>query len=129
MGWIGINDFSPREFDSPDAPGSGWGMKVAFLRRLQAVRTDCGFPLVVASGFRTVEHNKAVGGEPLSAHLIGEAVDFRAYAPRTRYMILAAAMRQGFNRIGIGDSFIHLDESVSLDQNVVWVYPTGTKKG
>ncbi len=128
MDWPGIKFFVPKEFDSPDAPGSGENMKFSFVKKLDILREMCGFPLKVDSGFRTPAHNVAVGGEPGSAHLTGEAADVACLSSRTRFVILANAVRVGIKRIGIGDSFIHLDDSVTLDQQVVWLYPPGTKK-
>lgn len=40
------------------------------------LETAYGKPLKVSSGYRTVEHNKAIGGAPHSNHLIGKACDF-----------------------------------------------------
>lgn len=128
MDWPGVQFFDSKQFDSPDLPGSGEGMKFGFVKKLDILREECGFPLIVDSGFRTPKHNAAVGGEAGSAHLTGEAADIRCLASRTRYTILANAYRLGFKRIGIGDTFIHLDDSTTLDQQVVWLYPTGTKK-
>lgn len=42
---------------------------------LQPIRDKYGMPIVVTSGFRCPELNKAVGGVPTSQHLKGEAAD------------------------------------------------------
>lgn len=128
MNWESIKHFVPAEFDSPDAPGSGQNMRFAFLKKLDTVRDIAGIRLDVDSGFRTPKHNADVGGEPGSEHLVGGAADIRAIASRTRFLILNAALCVGFKRIGIGDTFVHLDDSTTLDQQVVWLYPAGTKK-
>jgi hypothetical protein len=104
------------------------GMKFSFVKKLDAVRDIAGIRLDVDSGFRTPQRNAAVGGEPGSAHLTGEAADIRAISSRTRFLVLNAAYCVGFKRIGIGDTFIHLDDSTSLVQKVVWLYPAGVTK-
>lgn len=42
---------------------------------LQPIRNKYGLPIIVTSGFRCQELNKAVGGVPTSQHLKGEAAD------------------------------------------------------
>lgn len=46
------------------------------LRRLQVVRDFYGKPVRIKSGYRTAEHNKAVGGATNSQHLTASAADF-----------------------------------------------------
>jgi uncharacterized protein YcbK (DUF882 family) len=43
--------------------------------RLQVIRDLLNRPIVINSGYRTPEHNKAVGGAPKSYHLSGMAAD------------------------------------------------------
>lgn len=43
---------------------------------LEAVRVRFGAPIVVTSGYRCEALNRAVGGQPASQHLVGEAADF-----------------------------------------------------
>jgi len=44
---------------------------------METIRSLCGNnPIFITSGFRTPEHNKAVGGAPNSFHLKGMAADF-----------------------------------------------------
>lgn len=43
---------------------------------LEAVRLRLGAPIIVSSGYRSPALNKAVGGQPASQHLTGQAVDF-----------------------------------------------------
>ena len=42
---------------------------------LQAIRDHFGAPVVITSGYRTAEHNAAVGGSKSSQHLLGRAAD------------------------------------------------------
>jgi len=53
---------------------------VANLRRtaelLEAVRALLGKPVIVISGYRSPEVNRAVGGAVFSQHMVGQAADF-----------------------------------------------------
>ena len=44
---------------------------------LQKIRDHFGRPVVITSGYRTVAHNKSVGGAAYSQHLYGRAADIR----------------------------------------------------
>ena len=46
------------------------------LQRLNKFRLMYGKPMIVTSGYRTVEHNKAIGGAKLSRHCVCMACDF-----------------------------------------------------
>jgi hypothetical protein len=120
--WATIRNFKPREFDSPDAQGSGSRMDYSFMVRLDQVRSDVGFPLVVRSGYRTLAHNTAVGGVEESDHMSGEGSDVKALTSSTRMAIVRAALARGFVRIGIGDTFVHLGSAAHLPQRVLWLY-------
>ena len=43
---------------------------------LQCIREHFGKPVHITSGYRTAEHNAAVGGAKSSQHLLGRAADF-----------------------------------------------------
>ena len=43
---------------------------------LQCIREHFGKPIHITSGYRTAEHNAAVGGSKSSQHLLGRAADF-----------------------------------------------------
>lgn len=45
---------------------------------LQVLRDSLGVPLQVLSGFRTVKHNKKIGGAAASFHLTASAADIKA---------------------------------------------------
>lgn len=49
------------------------------VEALNDIQKRFGKPVVVTSGYRCEELNKAVGGVPNSQHMLGEAVDF--YVP------------------------------------------------
>lgn len=49
----------------------------ALAHELEHARVFLGnIPIHITSGFRTVPHNKAIGGVPFSQHLYGRAADF-----------------------------------------------------
>jgi zinc D-Ala-D-Ala carboxypeptidase len=114
--------FTFDEFDSPDAPGSGMKMDPDFLAMLNHARALAGVPFVVTSGYRTKAHNEKVGGIESSAHTKGLAADIIADRGDRRFKILQACFAVGFQRVGISEKFIHVDNDHSLPQAVAWTY-------
>nr|WP_272874881.1 D-Ala-D-Ala carboxypeptidase family metallohydrolase [Agrobacterium tumefaciens] len=78
---------------------------------LDALRGLLGKPLRINSGYRTPEHNKAVGGASGSGHVTGEAVDIstRGWTKADRTDLILYARKLGFTGIGIASTFIHID--------------------
>jgi len=120
--WSEIKHFSSGEFDSPDEPGSGIKMNLEFVKLIDNIRAECGFPLHINSGYRTEAHNAKVGGKSESAHTRGLACDILIANSAERYKLIKAAIRQGITRIGVGKTFLHLDIDYTLPQNVCWLY-------
>lgn len=114
--------FDYSEFDSPDKPGSGHLMDEQFLNKLDDARGIAKIPFKITSGYRTGEHNELIGGVDSSAHTRGNAVDIACRDSRSRWLILNALMLVGFNRIGIADTFIHVDDDPTKAENVIWTY-------
>ncbi len=110
------------EFDSKDLPGSGLKMQVDFLKKLEAARTLAKFPFNINSGYRTIQHNKAVGGSPNSSHLKGWAADIHCTDNRNRFKLIEVLILVGFQRIGIGKTFIHVDNDPDKVDRVIWMY-------
>lgn len=46
--------------------------------RMEEIRELLGVPITILSGYRSVKVNSAVGGNPQSQHVLGEACDFIA---------------------------------------------------
>jgi len=114
--------FNIEEFDSPDEPGSGQYMDDDFLEMLDRARDFAGIPFIINSGYRTKAANRDAGGLKNSAHLDGFAADIRCNASRERMYIVGALLEAGFNRIGIGNGFIHVDNDPTKPEDVIWTY-------
>tara|TARA_R110000803_G_scaffold63443_5_gene124146 strand:- start:9203 stop:9529 length:327 start_codon:yes stop_codon:yes gene_type:complete len=97
-------------------------MNVRFLDKLDQARELANIPFHINSAFRTKEDNDRVGGKHNSSHLWGLAVDIKVTDSRTRFIVLSALISVGFNRIGIADTFIHVDDDNAKDFNVIWTY-------
>lgn len=114
--------FKLAEFDSPDAPGSGKNMQPAFVDKIDNLRRLYGKPIKINSGFRTFPHNRIVGGVLDSAHLNGSAVDIPAHTSGDRFKLVRIAFNLGIKRIGIGQTFIHMDDDTTKPQELLWLY-------
>lgn len=117
-----IKYFIEAEFQKAQPRCSMSQMDLTFLERLDKARELAGIPFVINSAFRTKEYEKEHGRDGSSAHCFGLAVDIRCNDSRNRYKIVKAAIAAGFNRIGIGNGFIHLDDSWFHPQDVLWTY-------
>lgn len=77
---------------------------------LEDVREHFGQPVIITSGRRCVEHNKAVGGAPASKHVTGDASDIKVknVSPND----VADYLEKKYpNEYGIGryNTFTHVD--------------------
>lgn len=117
-----MKHFTTKEFDSPDLPGSGSLMDPVFLQMLDSARDMAGVIFKITSGYRTVSHNKKVGGSTTSSHLKGIAADIAYNRESTAVRIIAALSRVGFLRIGKGEGFIHVDLDMEKPHPAYWDY-------
>ena len=120
--------FKLSEFDSPDRPGSGELMEHEVIQALDIARDIYGYPMVVTSGFRTIEHNRSLiergyAASPNSSHLLGWAVDIAVPNSERRFLMLEALLDAGFTRIGMGKTFIHVDmDPNKTPKHCIWTY-------
>lgn len=95
----------------------------ALVDRLESARRLYGKPMVVTSGTRCETHNNTFTTAVLdSSHLYGKAADLWCPDSRTRYELLMALFTVGFQRIGQGRNYVHVDIDYTKDQDVCWLY-------
>lgn len=113
MNWLWKN-FTPKEIGCKHC-GELWTTDkmpsyfVLAMDNLQALRDKWGRPIIINSGHRCKEHNKAVGGAPQSQHLL---VAFDCRIPREdQAQFCELAFEVGFNvaRAYPDKGFVHLD--------------------
>ena len=96
-------------------------MDADFLAKLDKAREFAKVPFVINSAYRSPEHPLSIKN-PTSSHIKGLAVDISAKDSIDRFLILDALLAVGFSRIGVSDTFIHVDSDLDKSQNVVWTY-------
>jgi uncharacterized protein YcbK (DUF882 family) len=107
--------FSAAEFESKDgAPSPAPTLRL--LGVLENLRGQIRQPIHIVSGYRSPEHNAAVGGAEHSQHLDANAADLQP-----GWCTVEMALEAGATGIGIsGDWVIHVD---ARDGEVTtWVY-------
>lgn len=114
--------FCEGEFLRCDPPCDIEDMDVGFLKKLDEVRGKAGIPLVLNCAYRSRQHDLKKGRSGNSAHTRGLAADIRCASSADRFKIVSAALECGIRRIGIGKTFVHLDDDPSLPQDVIWDY-------
>lgn len=96
-------------------------MDANFLSKLDEAREYAGIPFKINSAYRSPTHPESIKN-PTSSHIKGLAVDISVKDSRTRFIVLNALIQVGFTRIGIADTFIHVDLSVDKSNKVIWTY-------
>ena len=118
MGDVSRN-FSKSEVSCPDC-----GLFIENLdhiSRRQLMRDIYGKSMKVTSSCRCKKHNEEVGGKDTSSHLKGVADDISASNATEKFLIVKAAMDAGFKRIGVGNTFVHVDSDDSKP-SCMWTY-------
>lgn len=114
LDWNSLPNFTRAEFQCRCGCGRA-DMDPAFMDLLQRLRTKCGFPFTISSGYRCPDHNASVSRTGRSGpHTTGGACDVRVSGDRA-YRLLSEALALGLTGIGVsqkgrhGGRFIHLD--------------------
>lgn len=109
VGKRGSKNFNIKEFHSKD--GSGLlrgGLDNNLILKLEQLRYELGNKsIIVTSGYRSIKHNKAVGGVRNSYHVKGKASDIkvRGVLPSKVY----SASLKIFDGVGKYNTFTHVD--------------------
>jgi|TARA_B110000858_G_C17528964_1_gene348324 hypothetical protein len=96
-------------------------MDEEFLERLDQARAFADIPFIINSAYRSPNHPLSIKN-PSSSHIKGLAVDIKATDNATRFKIIDALLFVGFKRIGIADTFIHVDMDYGKRQDIIWTY-------
>lgn len=119
---IKAKHFKEAEFKRCTPPCSLQDMAQRTMNRLDTARDIAGIPFVINSAYRTPEYEVAHGRKGTSSHALGCAVDIRCNSYENRLKIVDALLKAGFNRIGIGKTYVHADDSPQHKPNVMWDY-------
>lgn len=100
-----------------------------FVELLDELREQCGFPLVVSSGYRCPTHNAKVSSTGKTGpHTTGRAADL-AVSHGQAVTVLRKALSMGFTGFGVqqkgGGRFIHLDtlpNAPGQPRETIWSY-------
>ena len=120
-------NFSSSEFVCNCGCG-GEHMHQSTIDMLQIARNDAGVPFHINSGWRCEPYNKSIGSKRGSSHPRGYASDikvagfFKATRNKRRSKILFSLKVAGFNRFGLADRFIHVDNDPKKPADIIWLY-------
>jgi len=87
-------------------------LDLGLLGALEALRNLAGVPIVVQSGYRCPKHNRDVGGQAHSQHVLGKAADIRLPGLGLQHMYELAVAVPALAEGGIGAydrGFLHVD--------------------
>ncbi len=111
------NNFNTLEFESRDgATMPAWVLNniKELARNLQVLRDYIGKPIHINSGYRSIEHNRRIGGVPNSYHTKGMAADIavKGYTSKRLAKVIRKLMNEGKitkGGIGLYNGFVHYD--------------------
>lgn len=111
--YFDISEFDCRETGEND-------MKPEFLYSLDELRERCGFPFVIASGYRSEKHSIEAAKQAPGTHTQGIAADIAVSNGAQRRAIIQHALELGFGGIGVAKTFVHVD--IRVQEPVIWAY-------
>lgn len=117
---------SNNPLNPPDIARFNW-----FLGLISDLRERVGFPLIINSGWRSLEHPVEAKKKPGAnhAHYDGPAVDLHADGHQAHEILDAAFSMKCFRGIGakehgpLSGRLIHLDVLNTRKEPVFWTYP------
>ncbi|HDD36641.1 peptidase M15 [Thermococci archaeon] len=120
VNWEEVRYFKPHEFKCRCC--GKLIIDPELVRRLDFVRAELGKPIKITSAYRCPSWNEKVGGKKNSAHLKGKAVDIHIPNREYLYKLIRVLIRQGWVRIGIAKTFVHVDIDLSKPHPRIWLY-------
>ena len=104
------------------------GIQPEFSATMDRIRDELpgdGFPLIISSGYRCVEHDLEKSKKVKGAHTTGWACDI-AVSRGQALDLIETALKNGIKRIGVAQSgssrFIHLDQAPNFPSPAIWSY-------
>ena len=123
MDWNNYPNFKASEFACKHC--GEVKMDVAFMDKLQTLRTRYGKSIIITSGYRCKSHPVEAKKATSGAHTKGKAADL-AVNGQDAYKVLKIAFDLGFTGIGVNQKgqgrFIHLDTVEGAPRPNVWSY-------
>lgn len=106
-----------------------FAIRLLVLNVLQPLRDKVGRPIVINSGYRTKELNKAIGGYKYSQHMRGEAADCHCGCTLQVLMFAQTILRHSipFDQMVLYDTFIHISLKASGTQRHQIIYDQSYK--
>lgn len=114
--------FSESEFQRCTPKCSSLDMSAAFMERLERFRETVAQPIYLNSAFRSMSWEATHNRSGSSMHTRGRAVDIQCRSNQERLKFVRAAIACGFNGIGIGRNYIHLDDRADCSNPCMWLY-------
>ena len=114
--------FKKSEFACKCTQCDGGTMDATFIANLTRARKLAKVAFAISSGYRCATHNVRVGGSADSSHLRGLAADVKVTSSHHRFVIVEALLQSGFTRLGVAESFIHVDLDPNKVPTVLWTY-------
>ena len=107
--------------DADDFKGNMDKMDPLLLGKLDSLRKEYGFPIIINSSYRSPEHPIEAAKKVPGTHAQGIAADILVKNANQRYCIVEKATELGFKGVGVHKSFVHVDIR-DVENPVLWLY-------
>lgn len=93
-----------------------------FVERLILLQKYIGFQLTITSAYRSRDYERSKGRKGTSSHCRRIAVDVSAKDSHTRFKVVVGAALANIPRIGVGETFVHLDIDETKPHPIIFTY-------